>query len=385
MRKTINLDAAAGGDNPSSIHAAGVKAARAFGEARRAAARVLAAAADEIVFTSGGTEANNLAIFGTARHQMSHGHSVSKIHVITSVIEHASILEPCRQLEREGSIVTYLPVNRAGLINLKELDAALRPDTILVSIAYANNEIGVIQPLREIAKVIRHFRARHPVSNASDTGCLFHTDACQAPRFLDCRAPTLGVDLMTLNGGKIYGPEGVGCLYIRRGVRLQPILYGGGQERGFRSGTENVPAIVGFAAALKRCAERREKESARFAKLRDYFIKKLLALPGATLNGSAVRRLPNNANINFAGADGEAVVLGLDAAGVLASSGSACSAHEKPPSRLGGGPVSHVIAALGKQAENAVRFTLGRETKKADLDYVLKVLPDILERARKSL
>lgn len=376
MRKLINLDTAAGTDNPSSIHASGVRAARELEHARAKVALSLVAHADEIIFTSGGTEANNLAIFGLVRPRVPPGHSGSVPHIITTVIEHVSILEPCRQLEREGFPVTYLPVNPDGLISLKELTKTLRPDTVLVSIGYANNEIGTIQPIREIARVIRNFKksVQHSVSGILDTECFFHTDACQAPRFLDCRVSTLGVDLMTLNSGKIYGPRGAGCLYVRRGIDLQPILSGGGQERGRRSGTENVPAITGFAQALEQCLKWRAKESARLTKLRDYFIGKLLTLPDVILNGSTTARLPNNVNVSFARADSEFMVLNLDAHGVLAASGSACSAHEKSS--------SHVIGALSGQADSAVRFTLGRDTKKSDLDYVLKILPNILARAR---
>ncbi len=366
-KRLINLDAAAGSDNPSSIHSAGVRTAQTLSEARQTVARVLNAHSDEIIFTSGGTEANNLAIFGLARHRVSNKMCDTRcltFHIITTKIEHASILESCRQLEHEGFSVTYLLVKSDGLIDLKELAQALRPETILVSIGYANNEIGVIQPLREIAKIIRR-------------RCVFHTDACQAPPFLDLNAARLGVDLMTINSSKVGGPKGSGCLYARRGINLQPILYGGGQERGRRSGTENVSAAANFAQALEKCTRSREKESARLAKLRDYFIKKLLALPGTTLNGSATNRLPNNVNVSFAEADSEFMVLNLDARGVLAASGSACSAQEKP--------ASHVITALGHDAtyaQTAVRFTLSRETKKADLDYVLKILPEILKRAR---
>lgn len=362
-KRLINLDTAAGSDNPSSIHVAGVRAGRALGEARQTVAQILDAHDNEIIFTSGGTEANNLAIFGLTK-------SLKTGHIITTKIEHASILEPCRQLEREGFSVTYLPVKSDGLIDLKELAQVLRPDTVLVSIGYANNEIGVIQPIREISRV----------KNFKKLQAIFHSDACQAPSFLNLNVNQLGIDMLTLNSSKIYGPKGVGCLYVRRGINLQPILYGGGQERGQRSGTENVSAIVGFAKALEQCAKRREKESARLIKLRDYFIECLLMLGGNSsqqaviLNGSRTSRLPNNVNVSFVGADSEFVVLNLDARGVLAASGSACSAHEKL--------ASHVIMALGIQAGNAVRFTLGRDTKKSDLDYVLKILPDILKRAR---
>ncbi|MBI2097972.1 MAG: cysteine desulfurase [Candidatus Vogelbacteria bacterium] len=381
--KRIYLDTAAGFNNPSSIHVEGVAAAKALDSARALTAAILGTRAEEIIFTSGGTESNNLAIFGLVR-------TFGKGHIITTAIEHASVLEPCRSLEREGWAVTYLPVKPDGLTDPAVFARALRPDTVLVSIAYANNEIGVIQPLRELARVVRKFRnvkhrnVQHRMSNKMcDIRCLtpiFHTDACQAPRFLDCRVPALGVDMMTLNSGKIYGPKGVGCLYVRQGIKLSPLLLGGGQERGLRSGTENVPGIVGLAAALRLGAKLREKESVRLAKLRDYFIEKLLALPGVVLNGSAESRLPNNINVSFVGADSEYLVLALDAAGVACSSGSACSTHLQDS--------SYVIQALGgnqERARSAVRFTLGRDTTKRDLDYVLKILPGILSRSRVEL
>lgn len=359
--------------NPTSLHAPGVAARQAVETARAKVAKILSVLPVEIIFTGGGTEANNLAIFGVA--------GIENGHIITSVIEHASILEPCRALERAGAAVTYLPVRSDGLIEPTALAKTLRPETILVSIGYANNEIGVIQPIRELAKIIRRFKKAANFKLKADSYPYFHTDACQAARFLDCRGPTLGVDLLTLNSGKIYGPRGAGCLYVRRGLKLAPRQFGGGQEHGRRSGTENVPAIVGFAAALELCAKLREKETARLVKWRDYFTKKLLTLSGGNssrqtivLNGSASARLPNNINASFPGADGEFVVLSLDAAGVAASTGSACSATEKRE--------SSVVAALGGDAAGAVRFTLGRETTKADLDYVLKILPDILSRAQ---
>jgi len=340
--------------NPSSIHYAGTVARRAVEEARAKVAQALETHSSEIIFTSGGTEANNLAIFGVA-HQFAINHKQSG-HIITSTIEHTSVLEPCRQLERVGWQVTYLPVNADGLVEPNVLTKALRPETALVSIGYANNEIGVIQPIRELAKVIRR-AARRPY---------FHIDACQAPRFLTCRVPTLGVDMMTVNSDKIYGPKGVGALFARHSLELSPLIFGGGQERGLRSGTENVAGIVGFAVALELCEKLREKESIRLTKLRDYFIDHLLRLPHAKLNGAREARLPNNVNVSFGDADSEFVVLNLDVAGVAVSTGSACSTYGKGE--------SHV-------APNSVRFTFDRATVKSDLDYVLKILPEILKRS----
>ncbi|MEK7552659.1 MAG: cysteine desulfurase family protein, partial [Patescibacteria group bacterium] len=309
-------------------------------------------------------EANNLAVFGLGLGMGDH--------VLTLVTEHASILEPCRTLVARGVAVTYLPVKSDGLIDLAMLKQSLRSNTALVSISYVNNEIGVIQPLREIAKIIRRFRKERSSSRP-----YLHLDACQAPRFLPLDVRRLGADLLTLNSAKIYGPKGVGALWRRRALKLMPLVYGGGQEWGERSGTENVPGLAGFAIALEQCVKLRRKESARLGRLRDYFIKRLLALPDTRLNGSSGARAPNNVNVTFVKTDSELVVLNLDARGVACSSGSACSARTTG--------ASYVIEALGYEAttaRGAVRFTLGRETTKADLDYVLRLLPSILSRAR---
>lgn len=342
--------------NPSSIHAEGVAAAKAVSVAREQVAKSLAAHADEIIFTSGGTEANNLALMGLVQ--------IKPVHIITTKIEHASVLEPFKQLEKRGVEVTYLPVNQDGLLDPKVLAAAIKPETKLISIGYVNSEIGVMQPITEIAKVIRKFRQENKT--------LFpylHLDACQAPRFLELNVEKLHADLLTLGSGKIYGPKGVGCLFVRRGVPLDPMLFGGGQEKGRRSGTENVPGIVGFAQALALAAREREKESKKLTALRDYFIAELLKIPGTILNGSATNRIANNINISFKNIDAELLVLRLDAAGIACSTGSACSTHLKNE--------SHVVAALGgdpARASSAIRFTLDRTTTKSDLKYVLKVI-----------
>ncbi len=384
-KRIINLDAAAGEANPSSIHARGVAAAGELTEARKEVATVLGAHADEIIFTGSGTEANNLAILGVAKVASGTGRK----HVITLTTEHSSVLEPCRALasmsrrsglEPWGFEVTYLGVKPDGLIDLGEFKKALRPETIIVAVSYVNNEIGVIQPIREIAKIIRQARSQNLAPST-----LFHLDACQAASFLDLNVARLGVDLMTLNSAKVGGPKGVACLYVKREIKLEPIIYGGGQERGLWSGTENVSATADFAQALAGASKKREKESARLTKLRDYFIKKLLMCNTecrtgcVTLNGSATDRVPNNVNVSFKDTDSEYIVLSLDAKGVLASSGSACSTKTKD--------ASYVIQALGggeARASSAVRFTLNHQTQKSDLDYVLKILPDILARARYS-
>lgn len=342
MRR-IYLDFAAGFANPSSLHAEGVSAARRLAAARQKIAEILAARPAEIIFTSGGTESNNLAIFG-----------LESKHIITTKIEHASVLEPARRLK-----TTFLPVSHEGLVDLQKLKKSLRRDTTLVSIIYAHNEIGVIQPVREIVKIIRRFRQK----NNSKMPYL-HLDACQAPRFLDLNVQRLGVDLITLNGGKL-GVPGAGCLFVRRGVPLKPMVFGGGQENGRRAGTENVAGIINFARALAQAQKERERISKKLTKLRNYFISELLRLPDTSLNGSRDARLPNNVNISFVGLLGEQIVLELDAKGIACSTGAACSI----PARNG---PSAII--------DAVRFTFGPETKKRDLDRVLRVLPPILKK-----
>lgn len=367
--KRIYLDSAAGPANPSSIHQEGVAAARQLNEARRAAAGVLSVSPAEVFFTAGGTESNNLAILGVVRFVRAQG---LPAHVITTQIEHHSVLEPVRALERAGVKVTYLPVNQAGLVKPKELAQALRPETVLVSVMLANNEIGTIQPLKEISKVLKRWRLERKTPFP-----YLHSDACQGSLYLDLQVPRLGIDLLTLNSAKLGQAAAAGLLYVRRGITLEPLIYGGGQENGLRSGTENIVAITNFAAALTKAQAEREKISGRVTKLRDYFINKLLKLPGVKLNGSPSERLPNNVNVSFSGCEAEQIVLELDARGVAASAGSACS---QPT-----GDTSYVLLALGAseaEAASAVRFSLSPQTKKAGLNYVLKSLPPILAKLR---
>ncbi|MEA1929703.1 MAG: cysteine desulfurase family protein [Patescibacteria group bacterium] len=369
--------------NPSGLHQEGVAAARELANARARVAAILGAHSDEIVFTSGGTEANNLAVFGVVEALESFGHAVSKsrkpiwtwrvqMQVVTSAIEHASVLGAVRVLEGRGVKVSYLSVNREGLVNQKKLKTALNKKTKLVSIIYAHNEIGVVQPIREIAKIIRHHCKRH--------GTVYpylHIDACQAPRFLDINVARLGVDLMTINAGKIYGPRGIGALYVRRGVELGAQSVGGSQEGGRRAGTENVAGAIGLAGALEICAKEREKEAKRLSKLRDQLIAGLLKIDGVELNGPLTERLPNNVNIGVGvpNLESEQVVIELDAQGIACSTGAACSI----PKRDG----SYVIMALGRDevaARNAIRFTLGREATSADVRHVLKSLIAIFKK-----
>lgn len=347
--------------NPSSIYQTGQIAKNAIEKARLEVAQLLGAQPEEIIFTGGGTESDNLAIFGVARANKHKGK-----HIITSKIEHHAILHPCEELEKEGFEVTYIPVEPNGIVDPLKVKEAMRDDTILVSIMYANNEIGTIQP---IAKIGRACKKR---------GIPFHTDACQATGALMLNVDKLHLDLMTINGSKMYGPKGVGVLYIRKGVPIKPILFGGEQEKKIRPGTENVAGIVGMAKALELAEADREKESKRLIGLRDYMIKEILEkIPKTQLNGDPVERLPNNVNISVLEIEGEALLLRLDMKGISASSGSACASGSLDP--------SHVILALGKPhfvAHGSLRFSLGKSTTKKDIDYVLEVLPKIVEDLR---
>ena len=376
--------------NPSSYNDCGREAREYAEKARLKVARFLAAHSDEVVFTSSGTEANNLAIQGIARNLQPtpvpdpakagtvRGTATynlqpkTKFHIVTTRIEHPSVLEPIRQLEREGFDVTYLSVDKAGFVNLDELKNSLRPTTILVSVMYANNEIGTIQPIAKISKVIRDFCNGLPA---------FHVDACQATEYLDMNINHLDVDLLTLNGSKIYGPKGVGVLYVRRGINLYPILLGGEQEAGLRAGTENLMVIGGLVVALDSIDK---KEGERLSKLRDYFLEKIkILLPDVKINGpvndrhsmSVIHgRLPNNMNISVPDLTSEVLLLELDKYGICAGSGSACTSHSVEP--------SHVLKAIGlgkKYLDGALRFSMGRQTTKKEIDYVLKVLPKIVE------
>jgi cysteine desulfurase len=352
--------------NASSFHSPGKIAKDAMTVGREKIAAIFGCRITEIIFTGGGTESDNLGIIGVARANKDKGK-----HIITSAIEHPAVLEACRKLAKEGFEITYVGVDSDGILKLDNLKKSLRPDTILVSIMYANNEIGTIQPIAEIAKILREHR--------KDNGIPYlHTDACQAAGALDLEIAKLGVDLMTVNGSKIYGPKGIGVLYAKKGVKIEPLIFGGGQEKGMRSGTENIPAIVGLAAALELAQKEKEKENERLIGLRDYFIERLLAvLPKSRLNGHAESRLPNNVNITIPGVEGEAMVLYLDSKGIYVATGSACSSASLKP--------SHVLLAIGRKDEDAhssLRFTLGHKTTTADLDYVLQELPPIVKKLR---
>ncbi|MEW5907716.1 MAG: cysteine desulfurase family protein [Patescibacteria group bacterium] len=365
--------------NPSSIYKEGRIAKQAIEESRKRIAKIIGAESEEIIFTNGGTESDNLAILGVAKRLA----RKVKPHIITTKIEHHAVLNPCKFLERQGFQVTYLDVGQNGIINPDDLLKVLRPETILISIMYANNEIGTIQPISEVSRIIKNFRNRQisnksKILNTKYKIPLFHTDACQAPSYLDINVKKLGVDFMTFNGSKIYGPKGIGVLYIKKGIEIQPILFGGEQENSLRPGTENVPGIIGLAEALKISQKEKTRESRRLTALRDYFIKRLLSeIPNVFLNGHPKKRLANNINVSILGVEGESVVLYLDKAGISCSTGSACTSSKLEP--------SHVIMALGRShqyAHGSIRFTLGKRTKKSDIDYTMKILIKSVNKLR---
>jgi cysteine desulfurase len=359
--------------NAGSLHKVGREAKVELNKAREKISQVLCCKSEEIVFTGSGTESDNLAILGVVYANKNYGN-----HIVTSAIEHHAVLYTAEQLKKEGFDLSILPVDRDGLVLLESLRKLITDKTTLVSIMYANNEIGTIQPIKEIADIIKNIKEDRFKRNIK-TPIYFHTDACQATGFLDLNVQNLGVDLLTINGSKIYGPKGTGVLYIRSSVKIEPIIFGGGQEQGRRSGTENIVGIVGLAEALKIANAKRKQESLRETKLRDYFIKQVLKIiPKVVINGSQEKRLPNNINISILDIEGEAMLLWLDKYGIYCSTGSACDSQSLEP--------SHVILALGRPyeyANGALRFTLGRSIIKKDLDYVLKVLPKIVTDLRK--
>jgi len=350
--------------NPSSLHLEGRVARSAIEESREKIADVIGAEKSEIIFTSGGTESDNLAIFGIARANKNKGK-----HIIVSAIEHKAVLDSCKKLEKEGFEITYLPVDKYGIVSLDELKKKLKSNTILVSIMYANNEIGTIQPIKKISEIIKE-------SEASNT--IFHCDACQAVGTLHLNVKDLGVDALTVSSSKIYGPKGVGCLYLNKKYLIEPIIYGGGQEKGIRSGTENVASVFGFSEAIKLAEKKRISESKRLTSLRNYFLSKILKeIKDVSINGSLKERLPNNINISIRGVEGETLLLLLDNKGISCSTGSACSSMDLSP--------SHVLLQIGVPLELAhcgIRFTLGRFIKKADIDYTVKVLSESVKKIR---
>lgn len=359
--------------NPSSMHEVGRKAKRHLDNARSRVSKILETKESEIYFTGSGTESDNLAILGIARANgkpLSPEAAVCRGKILISSIEHKAVLDSVNKLKEEGFIIEEISVNKEGFVNLKDLENKIDEQTILVSIIYGNNEIGTIQNLQKISKIIKKKRGDNRLP-------YFHTDACQAVGYLEIRPEKLGVDLLTFNGAKIYGPKGVGCLYVKEGTVIEPIIHGGGQERNLRSGTENLAYIMGLVLALEKAVRSQKLEVRRLKILRDYFIKEVMKLKSVKISGSLKSRLPNNIHISFKKTEGESLLLMLDSYGISASTGSACSANDLHP--------SHVLVNLGLPLElvhGSLRFSLGRYTTKEELKYVLKVLPKVVEKIR---
>ena len=353
--------------NPSSVHTVGQEAKRVLDDAREKVARILGCRMSEVVFTSGGTEADNAAIKGVAAALQGTGN-----HIVTSAIEHHAVLHTCQYLENMGFEVTYLPVDSYGLVDPDDVARAITDRTILVSIMYANNEIGTIEPISEIAALVK------AQAVAMERTIVVHTDAVQAAGFLDLNLSTLGVDMLSLSSHKFYGPKGVGILCVRRGTPFLSQQLGGGQERERRSGTENIPGIVGTAVALEIAESEKEYASQHCRVLGEKIIQGIKErIPDAHLNGHPTMRLPNNVNFSFEQVEGEPVLLGLDMAGIAASSGSACSSGSLEP--------SHVLLALGQSADLArgsLRLTLGKHNTVEEVEYLLSVLADLIQRLR---
>ena len=347
--------------NASSIYQLGAKSKEALDESREYIAGTLGAKTNEIYFTAGGSESDNWAIKATADAYAQKGK-----HIITSAIEHHAVLHTCEYLEKHGYEVTYVGVDENGVIKLDELKAAIRPDTILISVMFANNEIGTIQPIKEIGEI------------AKEHDILFHTDAVQAYAQVPINVDEMHIDMLSASGHKLNGPKGIGFLYIRKGIKIRSFVHGGQQERGRRAGTENIPGIVGLAAAAKRSFSMLEEKMQKEIKLRDYLISRIEAeIPYCRLNGDRKKRLPNNVNFSFQFIEGESMLILLDSKGIAASSGSACTSGSLDP--------SHVLLAIGlphEIAHGSLRLTLSEENTKEEMDYVVEQLTAILERLR---
>ena len=348
--------------NPSSSHSFGNSARNAIAASREKVVQLVAAEKPlEVIFTSGGTESNNLAIKGVAYRNREKGN-----HIITTAIEHISVINICKFLQKQGFEVSYVPVDKQGVVDLEKLEAAINDKTILISVMYANGEIGTIQPIREIGKV------------AHENQVIFHVDAVAAAGKGTINVKEENIDLLSISSNDMYGPKGVGALYIKKGTKVQPIIQGGGQERGLRSGTENVPGIVGMGEAAEIAKRGMEAEGERLTRLRDKLIKGVLdKIDYSFLNGHPTERLPDNANLRFSYIEGESLILGLDMLGVQVSSGSACTSKTLEP--------SHVLLAIGlahEEAHGSLVFTMGKQNLEEDVDYVLEVLPDVVKRLR---
>lgn len=347
--------------NPSSLHSAGQRAAEALADAREKIASLLGADPRQITFTSGGSEADNQAIRSAA----AYGARKGKKHIISTKVEHHAVLHTLQKLKKEGFEITLLDVNKYGTVSAEDVRNAIRPDTALVTVMYANNEIGSVNPIAEIGAVCR------------EAGVLFHTDAVQAVGHLDVNIAEQNIDLLSLSGHKFHGPKGVGALYVRKGIPLVTLIEGGAQERGKRAGTENVPGIVGMAAALEEAVRNREKNAEYISKLRDRLIEGLSAIPHSVLNGDPVNRLPGNVNFCFEGIEGESLLLMLDEAGICASSGSACTSGSLDP--------SHVLLAIGlphEVAHGSLRLSLSEENTPEQIEHILENVPKIVSYLR---
>lgn len=356
--------------NPSALYNLGRNAQKTVADARKKIAGLIHALPENIVFTGGGSESDNLAIYGIAKVHQNKGK-----HIISIGIEHHAVLKPLEDLSKNGFEISFIPVNKDGLVDAGTVAKTIRPDTILVTIMYANNEMGAILPIADIGREILKYRKIHNTPYP-----FFHSDACQASEYLDLDVEKLHVDLVTLNGSKMYGPKGVGMLYLRRDVQIKPLILGGGQEKGRRAGTENVPAIAGFAKALELAQNEKNEESNRLRELTGYFWKNIReTIPDVRINGPEIgdKRLPNNLNVTFMDIEGEAMLLYLDEYGIMCSTGSACTSESLEP--------SHVLRAMGlsyEMAHGSLRFTFGRENTKADVDYIIKYLPAVVAQLR---
>lgn len=362
--------------NPSSNHSFGQSAADSVLKARKTVGNFLGCEHQEAIFTSGATEANILALRGIT--QFNERRTGKKGHLIVSQIEHKAILEPAKELEKEGFKVTYLPVNQEGIVDLETLKQEIKEETVLISIMYANSEMGAIQPIKELTALVKEINLKRASQELNKI--FVHTDAAQAVQYLESKVNDLGVDLMTIAGHKIYAPKGVGVLYIRKGVEITPQQLGGSQEYGLRAGTENVPYIVALAKALELVEKNRTNVVRKLTDFRDKIIRIIEEkIPNCRLNGpKGEKRLPNNINFCFPGAEGESMMLALDLEGIAVSTGSACSSHDLRP--------SHVLTAMGippEVAHSSIRISLGKYNTKDEVDRFLKVLPGIVERFRK--
>ena len=345
--------------NPSSIHSLGRLSHKAIQNARKKIADLIHCQPEEILLTSGGTESNNTTLFGIANFN-------SKKHIITSSIEHEAILEPCKKLEKEGSEITYVPVDSDGLVNPEKIRESISKDTCLVTIMFANNEVGTIQPIKEISKICKENKV------------IFHTDAIQAVGKVDINVKELDLDLLSLSSHKINGPKGVGALYIKKGIQIDPFILGGGQENGLRSGTENVASIVGFGKACQLAKENMESNVSNFTSLRDSLVSKIMKqISHVTYNGHKEKRIPNNAHFTFLGVNGEDLIIKLDENGIAASTGSACSVRVQK--------ASHVLKAMGfehEQITGSLRLTVGISNNESEIEETVEILKKVVKELR---